>query len=200
MAASTNWLMRQYRWLLPRRGSLARGWDRIEAAVALAVLVLALVAVPVGVLAGSGLHSKQAAIAATQRAERHPATAVLLAPTPPDAVGDVSTHTQTVQAQWQASDGTQRVGTIDTGPALAVGDRVGIWLDKADNPVSVPMSGATVLGLAIGFGALVWAGCTVALLLVYWGTRSVLDRARAAAWAREWEAVRWRPRSKGDSK
>ena len=200
MVASTNWLMRQYRWLLPRRGSLARCWDRIEAAVALAVLILALVAVPVGVLAGAGLHDTEAAVAATQQAQRRPATAVLLAPTEPAAVGDVDVRTQNVLAWWQAPDGTDRTGTIDAGPAWGAGDRVGIWLDRAGNPVSEPMSGATVLGLAVGFGALVWVSCLVALLLFYWGVRSVLDRARAAAWAREWEAVRWRPRSKGDSK
>lgn len=200
MVLSKSWFMRQYRWLLPGRDSLARVWDRIEAAVVLAVLVLSLVAVPAGVLGGVGLHAEEATVAATQQAQRHPATAVLLAPTEPAVIGDVSAHTQSVQARWQAPDGTQRAGVIDAGPALKAGDQVGIWLDQAGNPVSQPMTASTALGLAIGFGALIWAGGTVALLLVYWGVRSILDRARAAAWAHEWEAVAGRPRSKGDSK
>ncbi|GLY67783.1 Rv1733c family protein [Amycolatopsis taiwanensis] len=201
VAASTNWLMRQYRWLLPRRGSLARRCDRIEAAVALAVLVLALVAVPVGMLAGSVVHHREATIAAAQQAERHPATAVLLTPTDPDTAGytGVAVPTEKIPARWQAG-GTDRTGLVEAGPGLSAGDHVGIWLDQAGNPVSAPMSGLNVLGLSIGFGALVWAGGTVAGLFVYWIVRAVLDRARLAAWAREWEAVRWRPRSKGDSK
>lgn len=201
VAASTNWLIRQYRWLLPRRGSLARPWDRIEAVVALAVLVLALVAIPVGVLAGSAAHHREAAIAAAQQAERRPATAVLLAPTDPATTSDagVTVPTESVQARWLVG-GTDRTGPIEAGPGLKAGEHVGIWLNQAGNPVGAPMSGLNVLGLSIGFGALVWAGGMVGLLLVYWGVRSVLDRARLAAWAREWEAVQWRPRSKGDSK
>lgn len=201
VAASTNWLLRQYRWLLPRRGSLARSWDRIEAAVALAVLVLALVAVPVGVLAGSAVHHREAAIAAAQQEQRRPATAVLLVPTDPARTGDagVAVPTESVPARWQAG-GTDRTGLIEAGPGMNAGDNVKIWLDQAGNPVAAPMSQLNAIGLSIGFGALVWAGGTVGLLLVFWGVRSVLDRARLAAWAREWEAVQWRPRSKGDSK
>ncbi|HET6501936.1 MAG TPA: hypothetical protein VFG87_14355 [Amycolatopsis sp.] len=198
-----NWLLRQYRWLLPRHDSLARSWDRIEAAVALAVLVLALLAAPTAGLAGAAFHSREMAVATAQQAQRHPATAVLLAPSPPAMVTDVGTvsqDTQPVAAQWRLPDGTERTGTVQAGPGMDAGQSVPIWLNGTGDPVSAPMSGVSVLGLAVGFGALLWAGATVVLLLVYWGTRSVLDRLRAAEWAREWENVPWKPRSKGDSR
>jgi hypothetical protein len=201
MAVSTSWVKRQYHWLLPRRGSLARSWDRIEAAVVLSLLVLAVLAVPAAVVTGSDFHSRQEAVAAAQRAERQPAEAVLLAPTSPDTAteGGAAPDTEGVAARWDAGD-TERTGTIQARSGLPAGATVNIWLDRMGNPVSPPQSEIAVIGLAVGLGALVWAAVNASLLIVYSAVRFALDNRRWAGWAREWDALDWKPRSKGDWK
>lgn len=200
MATSTSWARRQLRWLLPGRGSLARGWDRIEGAVALAVLVLSLAAVPAAVLAGSNFHAREVVVAEAQRADRHPATATLLTPTAPDVVSEAGPVSVApgVAARWRLTGGAERTGMVQAGPGLQAGATVPIWLNSAGDPVSPPMSDVTVAGLAIGLGALTWAAATLALLLVYWAVRGVLDRLRAAGWSREWERVGGKFPSRGD--
>lgn len=201
MAVSTNWVKRQYHWLLPRHSSLARHWDRIEAAVVLSLLVLALLAVPAAVVTGSDFHIRQEAVAAAQRADRQPAKAVLLAPTSPDTAseGGSAPDTEGVAARWDTG-GAERTGTIQARSGLPAGASVDIWLDRAGNPVSPPQSEITVIGLAVGLGALVWAAVNAALVIVYSAVRFALDTRRWAGWAREWDALDWKPRSKGDPK
>jgi hypothetical protein len=201
MAVATNWLKRQYHWLLPRHGSLARRWDRIEAAVVLSLLVLAILAVPAAVATGADYHTRQETVAAAQRAERQPARAVLLAPTSPATAteGGSVPDTEGVAARWEAG-GAERTGTIQARAGLPAGASVDIWLDGAGNPVGPPQSEIGVIGLAVGLGALVWAAVNAVLAIAYSAVRFVLDNRRLAGWAREWDALDWKPRSKGDPK
>lgn len=201
MAVSMSWVKRQYYWLLPRRGSLARRWDRIEAAVVLALMVLAVLAVPAAVVTGSEYHARQETIAAAQRAERQPAKAVLLAPTSPETAteGGSAPGTEGVAARWEAG-GTERTGTIQAHSGLSAGTTVDTWLDRAGNPVGPPRSEISVIGLAVGLGALAWAAVNAALMIVYVAVRFVLDNRRWAGWEHEWDVLDWKSRSKGDSK
>ena len=187
MIGRSRWIMRQLRWLLAARKPLARRWDRIEAGIVIAAIIVALAVVPVAMLVGSHVRAQASADAAQQWATRTPATAVLLADAPDNATGEaVAARPEPVAATWRLADGTNRTGTVNATPGASAGTQVAIWVDQAGNAVAAPMTRANVLSLAIGFGALAWAGAAAILCLLVWLARLVLDRARAAAWTREW--------------
>ena len=183
----TTWLTRQLRWLGAGHNQLARPWDRLEAALVVTATILALSAIPIALTVGSEVRADALATAAAQRATRTETTAVLLdgAPYAPSSEAQVASPTP-VEAWWRLPDGSERTGLITADPGTPEGARVAIWLDPAGDPVAQPMTATNALGAGLSVAVLVWAGVIVSLGLLLWLARLVLDRARAAAWAREW--------------
>ena len=184
---ASNWLTRRVRWLAAGRNGLARPVDRLEAWLVVLAMILALVAIPVALTIGSDVRADAAATALAQRATRTPATAMLLAAAPnaplTDAQAPVSSQAKAV---WRLPDGSERTGEISTDAGTPAGAHVDIWLDRAGNPTTAPMTPQNATTLGIAAGVLVWTGVVVVLCLALGLVRLALDRWRAAAWAREW--------------
>jgi len=179
------------RWLgcrLRRGNPLRRASDRVEGIGALLAILLVLAAVPVTVLIGMHIAAERADAAARARADRRPATAVLLADAPA-AVGadgmDSTAGTAQVPARWHVA-GATRTGTVAASPGLHRGTRVPVWLDRRGHPVSAPPTQSQVamssVGTGLGLLFAILAGVGVGWLVL----RLILDRARLAAWERDW--------------
>ncbi|GAA4553284.1 Rv1733c family protein [Amycolatopsis samaneae] len=185
MSAAARW----WHWLCPRRGGLARRSDRIEAAVLASTLLLGLTVLPFAAAAGSTVYAHERDVSAQQRATGRPAVAMLLADGPVAETagrGGVVAEKAPTAAMWTLPDGTPRRGQVDAATGTVAGARVAIWLDRNGDPVDPPLTtaGAAVTGIAAGTGLLVIAWSLLAA--VYVVNRWALDRARYAAWQREW--------------
>ncbi|BCJ36316.1 membrane protein [Actinocatenispora thailandica] len=181
------------RWLgcrLRTGNPLRRGSDRAEGVCALLAVLLILVAVPVTVLIGLNIAGSRAEAAARARAERRPATAVLLAEAP-DAVGvaaDGAAGSVPVRARWSYRH-HPRTGTVEATPGLHRGARVPIWLDRHGRPVAAPPSGTQVTMSSAGTGLGLLFAIVASVGTMWLVLRWLLDRARFAAWEREWRRV-----------
>jgi len=174
------------------RNPLARESDRTEAALAVVLIGIWLLAFPVAAVVGSLAWAASSSAAAQQAKDRTEGTAALLLDAPPipySARGTPMTTPSPVEARWTAPDGSHRTGEISASPGLQAGDAVSIWLDRSgavtDPPVNATGAAGRVVVLAVGG----WLACGVALMSVFWTVRWRLDRDRQKAWAAEWERV-----------
>jgi hypothetical protein len=187
MIAQSHWPARQLRLIHPGRNPLTRGFDRVEAALMIVAIILALAAVPVAVVLGSHQREQALATAIQERATKEPATAMLLTAAADIVPGEaVASGAEPVKATWRLPDGRERTGMVSVDPGMPAGLSVPIWVDQAGNPTTAPGTPAKALSLGIGVGLLTWAAAVTALCLLMWLARAVLNRLRAAAWAREW--------------
>lgn len=184
---------RLWRW---RSNPLRRREDIVEAWI---VLVVSVVVVVGGVLAGLVTVRAAEHGFAEQRAHRHPVRAVLLADSPLVASTDRSTDGRVRgSVRWTAPDGTSRTGRTPVDAGLRAGSRVVIWQDDRGRLVPArPTGHAEGHVEAALFGAA--AALAVATPVVGAGAvaRARLDRRRMAHWEQEWELVgpRWGPRT-----
>lgn len=172
------------------RNPLARGWDRIEAAILVGGVVTALVGVPLAAAAGSEAYATMAARSALETATRHSTTAFLLEDAPPARVGldgIPSAETASVAARWALPDGTFREARVTADLGASAGDAVTVWLDESDAVVDPPVMPLDATSTGIGVGVGVWLIAVTLLAAGYLLARQLLNRARAAAWDREWE-------------
>ena len=112
---------------------LARPTDRVEAVVAVSLILLWLLTLPIFAVAGSVVGSQATAAAAHQQQDRTKTTAQLVEDAPEvvfSSRGIPITEQVPVAARWTAPDGSDRTGTITTASALGAGDHVPIWVDR----------------------------------------------------------------------
>lgn len=198
MAGITRAAGRPLRWLarlLIRPNPLRRSSDRIEGAIA-ALLSAGFLAV-VAAAPVLGVHFYQAQRAGAARLR--PATAVLTRAAPADSYFMAAAGETT--ARWRAPDGRPVAGVLTdvTAPAIQgapAGAKVRVWLTPSGEPQAPPSAPAQVVfaSVTIAIGAVFAAG--LALLLIYWLCRLVLDRRRLAGWEHAWTAIgpRWTTR------
>ncbi|MEU0511582.1 MULTISPECIES: Rv1733c family protein [Amycolatopsis] len=185
MSPIMMWLSRQWRLISPGRGSLARAWDRAEAAVLATAVLAALAAVPVAGVVVSEVRAAETAVSRQQQAERREVEAVVLDVTPPSPDSDDGTAT----AVWRLPDGSDRTGTVPVGRGTGPGDRVPVWVDPAGEPAPAPLTAGNALTVALAAGFLAWLGVVVTLGSLVALVRAGLDRLRLAAWEREWSEL-----------
>lgn len=174
------------------RNPLARSSDRLEAALVIGAVLVALLAIPFAAAVGSDAYAAAARRAAEQTADRHQATAVLLADAPPVQVrldGVPVEETVEVHARWVVPGGPVREGVVTVDPSSATGNEVRIWLDAEGNAVDAPMTSTDAASQGVGVGVGVWLVCVTLLAGFCLAGRSMLCRLRDAAWAREWRRV-----------
>ncbi|MDQ0381630.1 Rv1733c family protein [Amycolatopsis thermophila] len=188
MTAPVSPLLRFWRLLRPG-GPLARPWDRWEARLLIAAILLALLAVPVSGALASDVYGRQAEVAREQQADRTRASALLLADADPFVTGGPAAQVDEVPARWLLPDGTDRTGSLQVPAGTHRGARVPIWIDRTGEPVPPPLSTFNALSIALSIALLVWLGVVLALAFVVFVVHFALDRLRAAAWAREWETL-----------
>ena len=172
------------RWNLRALGfnPLVRITDRLGALAVLAVLITALVALPVGMSAGSSVYESDMQTVNEQAHTRHSVRALVV-----EGAGlptDLDTPAY-VRAQWR--DGTQmRTEQILSPGAIKANDHMTVWLDDSSGRVvAAPLKSGDAKLNAIVAAGIVWTavvfGSALAAFLIHRG----LDRSRDRAWERE---------------
>ena len=184
-------LARLARWLGIDRNPLRRGTDRVEAALRLVMILLAVVAVPtVAVAAGRWADHFAQHQAQLQRVANHQVTAVLLEDAPGTGVPDPYTSVQTawVPARWQPPGEPPRTGQVLALVGARKGSTVQTWIDPSGAVTDPPPDHRFIVGdvwLAVTATCLLsWMLLLAAGVLV----RRVLDRQRLRAWEAVWRA------------
>ena len=184
-------LARLARWLGFDRNPLRRGTDRVEAALRLVIILLAVVAVPAAaVAAGRWADHYGLRLAQTQRAANHQVTAVLLEDAPESGISNPYTNEQTswVSARRQPPGQPSRTGQVLALAGARKGSTVQTWIDPSGAVTDPPPDHRFIVGdvwLAVTATCLLsWMLLLAAGVLV----RRVLDRRRLRAWEAEWRA------------
>ena len=184
-------LARLARWLGIDRNPLRRGTDRVEAALRLVMILLAVVAVPAAAVA-AGLWADHYALhrAQVQRTVNHQVTAVLLENAPATGVQDPYTSVRTtwVAARWQPPGQPPRTGEVLAVAGAHKGSTVRTWIGPSGALTDPPLDHRIIVGDVC---LAVVATCVLSwlVLLVTWVlTCRALDRRRLRAWEAEWRA------------
>jgi hypothetical protein len=173
-----------------RDGSLRRGTDRVEDAVAWLLTVLGMIVLIGAVIVGVGVYSQSMDSSRSAQSDRIQATAVLLV----DASDKVTDHGSAapfarVPGRWTDSFGRQHEDDVLARSSSRAGDQVPIWLDRDGNlssPPGNPLS-AALDGVVIGFVVL-GLGCSL-IAAVWIGLRRIIFNHNTRAWEREWARV-----------
>ncbi|MFD8498424.1 hypothetical protein [Amycolatopsis sp. NPDC059657] len=184
-----SWWMRLWRTVRHGANPLARLSDRLEGALIVLGLMLALFAFPCAAAVGSTVYRQQQEKAAEQLRTRTQADAVLLENGPSIVMvgrGGMSTDTAPTAATWTAQDGGYRTGDVPAGRGLLKGRTIKIWLDQQGNRADEPLTYGQAVSRGVGAGIGLWLGVLAALGLAYAAFRVVIGRINAAAWQREW--------------
>lgn len=172
------------------RNPLRRRSDVIEAWL-LPILMIAFVALSPVAGAVAGLRARADNVAA-HRAEQtwHRAAAVLLQAPPGPLMSDGGANTWLVwtPARW-TSGGRQRLGEVPAAAGTRAGSTVPVWLDRAGNAQSPPLTAAQdrhhiIIAVSLALAAL--AVLLAGLALV---TRRLLNWRRLAGWDAGWRLV-----------
>lgn len=173
----------------PGRNQLATAGDRLEGAVLVAAVVVALLAVPVVGAVGSEFYATQLVQSASEQQSRQETDAVLIEDAPPvkgfvDPDGPV--ESAPVRATWRGPDGTERQGTVQAAHGRKAGGTVPIWVDRDGALTRSPLTteGAAIKAMALA--VLLWAGVAAVMALLYLAVRFMHKRMRMCRWAAEW--------------
>lgn len=163
---------------------LVRISDRIEAFVVVSAVAFSLLAAPVAGAIGTTVHDTQSRVYAEAARTRQPVRAIVTTTRHSGEVARPYPTTTVVQARWRA-EGTEHVATFKSNRAVAVGDRVDIWVNDAGERVAPPPPSSHAVVDAISVAVLLWVvavGAVAALVAV---VRWRLDRRRETDWDRE---------------
>jgi hypothetical protein len=184
MVMGVTLFARRFSWHLRVLGSnpLIRVSDRLEALAAFAVLVTALVAVPVASQAGGQIYDAGVRTANEQTHTRHAVQAVALdSSTSMPADFDNPVY---VRAQWH--EGTQLHTERVVAPmGVKAGQPMTIWLDDAGRVVMAPQTAQDAELSAVAAACTVWVVIVACSLLLALVIRNRLDRSRDRSWERE---------------
>ncbi|MFC3448778.1 Rv1733c family protein [Amycolatopsis speibonae] len=183
-------LLYLWRRIHPGRNPLARLSDRIEGVILLGGVLAALLGVPLAAAAGSEAYATMMARSALETATRHSTTAFLLEDAPPARIGvdgTPSMETARVPARWALADGTVQEGLATADLGATAGDGVTVWLDESEAVVAPPVMPLDATSTGVGVGVGVWLIAATVLASGYLIALRLLNRARRAAWDRDWE-------------
>ena len=171
------------------RSPMRRSTDRVEGWAVTVLAALAMIVVPLAGSVATGVYQRNMVKAATEVAERSPASAVLVS----DAVARQAPSAQrgappeaTAQVRWQLPDGRQGGARMPVSAHQRAGDRVQVWVDRAGDRAAPPRSAGEIRTAAWVIGVdLVLAGW---LLLggLWWVALQILQRINAEWWRAGW--------------
>lgn len=177
-----------WRW---RRSPLRRREDLVEAWILLAAWLVTAVVGPV-----AGVLSVRATVdaLAQQRADRRPASAMVVDDASASFVsGGVTVDHVVATVRWTAADGTPHTGRTQVDAGAKTGERVAVWIDKDERLTPPPRTPGQADIEAAFMGAAAFIGVAGVAAAGFYGTRVVLDRRRSRAWDAEWQkqGSRW---------
>ena len=175
-----------------RSSPLRRAVDRAEHGARVLALALAVLAVPIAVLAGVMVRQAADEIAVRENAAAQPATAILLhdaSSDPQDAMLGVTT----TLGEWHTATGIVRTGPVTAPTGAAAGATVQIWLDDTGRPVAPPLTADQAYWRGVLTVIMVLLGSFTLIATGYGFVHWLLDRRRFAEWTAQWRAVepRW---------
>lgn len=179
-AAMDTFTVRSPRWLVVRlfgRNPLIRISDRIEALALVLVVVVSLLALPIGAAVGTAVYDSRSCLYAEQAQAQTQVTATVI---DSPARGD----TITVRARWFAA-GAEHTGAVKAQPTAKPGDVIEIWVNKDGSHVGPPVMSAAEE--AVAFALAIWLNVTLAAVALFTGTRAVLSRVRHAGWQHDFD-------------
>lgn len=183
-------LPRLRRRLHPGDNPLVRRWDRIESHLLMAVVVLAVLAVPVLATVGSSVYTERLGLVAEQQASRYPARAVLLEDAPDLTERDRgSPTTADVRVSWVSANGIRHEARVPAQYGAVKGTTVDVWLDTNGNLSPPPLTHRDAATFAVTTSVGAWLAAVLALIMAFLGARTLLNRARYADWEREWQRI-----------
>ncbi|MFC4606158.1 hypothetical protein [Rhodococcus kronopolitis] len=172
------------RLLRPPPGSVARGSDRLEAALMVGLAVLAVVLVPLACWLGARTGEQQVALAQQQARELRTTTATTVDAADHEAAVDPGIRAvDVVTATWTWAGEVHR-GRVVADAGAPAGTHVDIWVDSEGNRSAppIPVADAATAGPSVAVftwvSAMMLAGTGVAI-----GT-GVLNRRRDEQWTR----------------
>jgi len=169
---------------------LRRRTDKIATSLAALLLVVFLVGAPLFAIAVYGWAGRVGA--AELRAERswHQVSAVLLKSAPsPNSFANGLFGYSWVPARWLAPNGQARTGNLAVEVGMAAGRKVRIWVDGAGRPTDAPLRQRAVQARATTAAAVATTVLLIAVFVLAWAGRSLLDRRRLADWELAWAVV-----------
>lgn len=169
------------------RNPLTRTGDRVESAVALVALVIALLGVPIAATLGSEVHARESVTSVQQLGARHQTTATLLEDSPPGVA--TAGITADVQAVWRAPDGTPHRGVVAAFHDLKAGSEVPVWIDEHGALTTPPLTSEGAVITAVGSAALTWLGLVLVLCVTHLLVVHAIRRRHLALWERDWAVV-----------
>jgi hypothetical protein len=161
------------------RNPLIRTSDRLESFAVLAVLLIALVAVPVAAQVESHAYDAGMRTVDEQTQRRHSVEALVVE----GSTGFLSEFDSpaTIRVQWHEGD-QLRTEQLTSPVIVEAGAPMTIWLDKTGTVVTAPLTADDVKLSATAAAGTVWVVAVFCSVLAALGIRRWLDRSRARAW------------------
>jgi hypothetical protein len=184
----TKPITRMARQAFPGRNQLATAGDRLEGAVLVIAVLVALLAAPVAAATGSESYATQRSQAASEQQTRHRTEAVLIEDAPPStwtAERGGVVESPLVLATWRAADGTERHGVVPANYDATVR----IWVDENGDVAKPPLTGGGAAFTAVAVAVLLWTAVAAAMSLLYLAVRFAHKKIRLRRWAEEWERI-----------
>jgi len=174
------------RWLLAAclrgRHPLVRATDRIESAVFVLAVIVALLSLPIAGAVGTGAYDSLRHSYAEQVASRHRTEATVAGVASQDDFGP--TNRVSVPVTWFGS-GVEHTGTAMAADTVHAGDSVQVWVDKTGAQVPAPGDDTRAAAEAVTLGVLLWAGVVAAAAAVFVGIRGLCNRVRRSQWDKD---------------
>jgi hypothetical protein len=171
-------------------GPLKRVSDRVECLARVLVVCGVLAAVVTALIVGTSTHTQARAQAIAQAADRHPVLARLVEDAP-ERIREPwrGTDLELAEAVWTDAAGRPRRVYVAVAAGIEAGERVAIWVDRAGDRTTAPMSAGAVVNLAVGQGIGAGVLLSVIAFSAYGSVRLLLDRSRFRRWAADWAVI-----------
>jgi hypothetical protein len=166
------------------RNPLVRISDRIEAMVVVSAVTISILAAPVAGAIGTAVYDARSRVYAEEAHTRQPMTAIVTTTKHSAAVVRPYTNTTVVHVRWRVA-GIERDDTFASKDAVAVGDRIVIWVNGTGERVQPPTPASQAVTEAVWVGVPLWLvvmGVAAALIAV---VRWRLDCRHDTDWERE---------------
>jgi hypothetical protein len=169
---------------------LRRRSDVIEAWLLPAVVAVFLVLGPLLVGAASAWVRNESVAAQQAQRSWHRVTAVLLQAVPGPLMSDNGANSWVTwtPALWTAG-GRPQVGQVPAESGTSAGSKVPVWLDRAGNVQTPPLTAGQARDRAILAAVVALTALAVFLAALAMIGRWLLDRRRLAGWATAWLSV-----------
>ncbi|MDG9694886.1 hypothetical protein QC281_32855 [Streptomyces sp. DH17] len=183
-----------WRW---RRNPLRRRTDRVQAWIALGLVLAVLSAAPAAMYAvGDTVHRHYRSTAEHEARTRDHRPAVLVhdAPRHPEPGSDEAKKARyPVEVRFTGPDGTTRTGETDVEPGLPADSTVLVWVDATGEITGPPLTADQIRSRTMGWAILAFLGVVLTGLAVHGVTGLVLHRRNLAGWDAAWAdtAPRW---------